>query len=84
VTRSLLTVLLLLPAVARAKVDYKRESPAVAVLRAVMLYRIEHLADRTRFDACRAFEAMGRPADFLVSEYDYSSPASASRAEAKP
>jgi hypothetical protein len=71
VTRSLLTVLLLLPAVAGAQVDYKRESPAVAVLRAVMLYRIEHLADRTRFDACRAFEAMGRPADFLVSEYDY-------------
>ena len=66
-------LLLLLPAPLRAqRVDYARESPAVAVLRAVMLYRMEHLDDRrARFDACRAHEATGRPADFLVSEYDY-------------
>ena len=71
--RLLFVALLLLPAPARAqKVDYKRESLAVAVLRAVMLYRIEHLDDRrTIFNACRTYVAMGRPADFLVSEYSY-------------
>lgn len=69
----LVTLLFLAPVAARSQnVDYKRESPAVGVLRAVMLYRIEHLDDRrTRFDACRAYDAMGRPADFSVSEYSY-------------
>jgi hypothetical protein len=71
--RPIVTSLLLLPAVSHAqRIDYTRESPAVAVLRAVMLYRIEHLGDRrARFDTCRAYAAMRRPADFLLSEYPY-------------
>lgn len=39
-------------------------SDPVAVLNAVMRYRMFWLGDSTKFDTCAAFEAVGKPPDF--------------------
>ncbi|HWK90382.1 MAG TPA: hypothetical protein VNP72_10310 [Longimicrobium sp.] len=61
--RTLAVLALLLPAVPAATQE-RAPTPGEAAVNAVLSHRAQWLHDATPFNACRVYEALGRPADF--------------------